>query len=79
MLVVVVVHHLRGYDQFWPQLLGLGDDRTRRSILKSIGVLQRDPLPDEDKKKKLKNWPDDCYRLKVGDCRSGYSLKSNQL
>ena len=56
-------------DEFWPQLLGLRDDRTRRSILKSIGVLQRDPLPDGDKKKKLKNWPDDCYRLKVGDYR----------
>ncbi|CCF82327.1 UvrD-helicase domain-containing protein [Nitrolancea hollandica] len=66
-------------DEFWPQLLGLGDDRTMRNILKSIRMLQRDPLPDGDKKKKLKDWPDGCYRLKVGDYRVAYSLEANRL
>lgn len=66
-------------EEFWPQLLGLGDDRTIRNILKSIKMLQRDPLPDGDKKKKLKDWADDCYRLKVGDYRVRYSLKANGL
>ncbi len=66
-------------EEFWSQFRGLVDERTRTSILKGIDVLYRDPLPDGDRKKKLKDWPDDCYRLKVGDYRVGYSLKANQL